>query len=233
MTARWVGSGLRPATARELQTILEAERAGAPFFVYRDFGGELRITRFEREQNQLTVGRSAAADFSITWDDQVSGLHAVLQRLAGELALVDDGLSRNGSYVNGRRIRGMCRLRERDIVRIGTTLVLVRQPSEVSRNVTTESLEPFVVPALSTQQRKVLSVLCRPPVDATAFTTPPTNEEIASELHLSVPAVKGHLRALFAKFALGQLPHNKKRAALIRRALQSGLLSDHELAPGV
>ncbi|MGZ4182186.1 MAG: FHA domain-containing protein [Solirubrobacteraceae bacterium] len=42
-------------------------------------------------------------DVSIGWDAEVSGLHAELQAFSGEWTIVDDGLSTNGTYVNGSR----------------------------------------------------------------------------------------------------------------------------------
>ena len=42
-------------------------------------------------------------------------------------------------------------------------------------------------------------------------------------------AVKTHLRALFAKFGVGDLPQNQKRVKLVERAFQSGALSPKDL----
>ena len=49
------------------------------------------------------------------------------------------------------------------------------------------------------------------------------------ELFLSVDAVKGHLRALFEKLEVENLPHNQKRVRLVERALESGVLGIREL----
>ena len=65
---------------------------------------------------------------------------------------------------------------------------------------------------------------------AATHATPATNQQIADELFLSVQAVKAHLRALFEKFGVEDLPQNSKRAALVERALQSGLISGRDLA---
>ena len=81
---------------------------------------------------------------------------------------------------------------------------------------------------LTDTQRSVLVALCRPYRD-NDFATPATNQEIAGELFLSVDAVKMHLRTLFGKFALGDLPQNQKRARLAETALQSGAVARHEL----
>ena len=56
-------------------------------------------------------------------------MHAELEPTGGEWTLVDDGLSRNGSYVNGERVTGRRRLRDRDMLRFGRTVVLYRAPA--------------------------------------------------------------------------------------------------------
>jgi DNA-binding NarL/FixJ family response regulator len=81
---------------------------------------------------------------------------------------------------------------------------------------------------LTDTQRRVLVALCRPYRDGD-FTTPATNQQIADELYLSVEAVKMHLRTLFGKFALGDLPQNQKRVRLAEAALQDGVVSRREL----
>ena len=42
-------------------------------------------------------------------------------------------------------------------------------------------------------------------------------------MHLSVDAVKGHLRVLYARFELDRLPQHEKRVRLAERALRDGL----------
>jgi hypothetical protein len=77
-------------------------------------------------------------------------------------------------------------------------------------------------------QRQVLVELCRPLRDGTPDAGPATNLEIATAVHLSEVAVKTHLRTLFAKFGLSDLPQNRKRAALASAALRSGTLSGRD-----
>ena len=64
---------------------------------------------------------------------------------------------------------------------------------------------------LSEGQRKVLIALCRPLKDS-AYASPATNKEIADEVHLSVDAVKSHLRIIFERFGVDELPQNQKRS---------------------
>lgn len=227
-----IAIGPHPVNARELQAVLEAERLGVPFFLYRDPGGAQRIVGFPPDRSELTVGRSEEADISLAWDVEVSALHAVFERLAGELALVDDGLSRNGSYVNSARVRGRQRLRDQDVLRFGQTTVLVRSPSAVNQRRTVTAHGPAITVSLSEQQRKVLVALCRPLKQGGGDAAPATNQKIADEVFLSVGAVKVHLRALFGKFELDGLPQNHKRMALAARAIQSGLVADRDLAQG-
>jgi predicted ArsR family transcriptional regulator len=89
--------------------------------------------------------------------------------------------------------------------------------------------EVAALPRLTDTQRKVLIALCRPYRDGGSFATPASNQQIAGEVFLSVDAVKMHLRNLFAKFDLGELPQNQKRARLAECALQLGLISQRDL----
>jgi hypothetical protein len=41
--------------------------------------------------------------------------------------------------------------------------------------------------------------------------------------------VKAHLRALFERFALGDLPQNEKRARLVQVALDSGAVTSADI----
>jgi hypothetical protein len=45
---------------------------------------------------------------------------------------------------------------------------------------------------------------------------------------LSVDAVKAHLRILFDRFGLGELPQNEKRTRLVSIVLSSGALAPHD-----
>ncbi|WP_308213880.1 hypothetical protein [Rhodococcus tibetensis] len=51
----------------------------------------------------------------------------------------------------------------------------------------------------------------------------------ADRLHLTVDTIKCHLRALFLKFGLEDLPHNQKRTQLVTRARHSGIVTTSDL----
>jgi FHA domain len=221
--------GRRAASAPELKAQIEAERAGLPFLVLRDGGGEQRIVALEAGVAELWVGRSESADVRLDWDEEVSALHAQLEVVREECTLVDDGLSRNGSYVNEERVHGRRHLRDGDAIRFGRTTVVYRRPGDSAPEATAIATEAAAVATISPAQRKVLVALCRPYRDGGSFATPATNQQIGAELHLGVDAVKTHMRALFEKLGVGDLPQNRKRVALVEQALQTGIVSSHEL----
>lgn len=214
-------------SATELKTQIEIERQGAPFVVYRDAGSSQRVLVLS--EDRVTIGRDPSNGLALT-DDQVSRVHAELVRLGVDWVISDQGLSTNGTFVNGDRLRDRKRLEDRDLIEIGATGILFRQPSTASRpgpTVASDSTEARL--ALTASQRRILVALCRPFASGESFVTPATNREIADELHLSVDAVKGHLRVLFERFDLGELAQNEKRARLAERALRSGAVKPRDL----
>jgi pSer/pThr/pTyr-binding forkhead associated (FHA) protein len=221
--------GPKAVTAAELKAQIEAERLGRPFVVYRDEQGEQAITAIAADTASLWIGRSPSADVHLEWDTEVSSLHAQVEVVRDECTLVDEGLSRNGSFVNGQRVSGRRHLRDGDTIRVGKTLILFRNPAGMGAESTALSGDALTAAGVSPGQKRVLVALCRPFKEGAAFATPATNQQIADELTLSVDAVKTHLRALFEKFGVESLPQNQKRVALVERALQSGLVSERDL----
>ena len=217
------------ATAVELKAQIEAEREGRPFLIHRDGDGDHRITPLGADLERLTIGRRSSADLALNWDDEVSRLHAELVSKGGDWTIVDNGLSMNGSFVNGEPVSAQRRLRDGDAIRVGTTVLIFRSPGDQESQATAPSAELRTVVSLTDAQRRVLTALCRPFKESAAFVTPPTNEHIAQELYLSVDAVKKHMRALFEKFDVQHLPQNEKRARLVERAFAGGFISERDL----
>ena len=222
---------LHQATPAELKARLEAERRGVPFLLYADDGGRQQLVALDPGQGRLVVGRGAAADIRLDWDTDVSRVHAELEHLGGAWTVADDGLSRNGTFLNGERLRGRRRLAEHDRLRFGTTSVVFRAPAGAQKTTTqgTSLRTDAAEIALSPAQRRVLIALARPYLTAGSFATPATNKQIAEELFLSVDAVKTHLRTLTMKFGIQDLPQNRKRARLVELALQNGEISERDL----
>jgi pSer/pThr/pTyr-binding forkhead associated (FHA) protein len=215
-------------TAAELKAQIEAEREGRPFLVFRD-GQDEQVILPIAANAELWVGRSPSADVRLEWDEEVSALHAQIEVVRDECTLVDDGLSRNGSFVNEERAHGRRHLRDGDSLRFGRTVVVYRRPGEEAPEATVAAGQLPAAATISPAQRKVLLALCRPYKDGDSFATPATNQQIGEELHLSVDAVKTHMRALFEKLEVGDIPQNQKRVALVERALQSGIINRREL----
>jgi pSer/pThr/pTyr-binding forkhead associated (FHA) protein len=225
-------TGGHRASPAELKAQVEAERGMTPFLVFRDDAGGQHIQVLEDTEPRVTIGRGQGLDLRLDWDGEVSRVHAQLERVGEHWTLADDGLSRNGSYVNSERLGGRRRLHDGDVLRFGRTAMLFRDPVDARRvGSTVVSAEGSPAAELSEAQRRVLVALCRPFATSATFVTPPTNHEIAQELFLSVEAVKTHLRTLFHKFGIEHLPQNQKRARLVELAFVTGQVSKRDLEP--
>jgi hypothetical protein len=177
----------------------------------------------------LTVGRADANTIALPWDAELSRVHAELTLMAAEWTIADEGLSRNGTYVNGERLVGRRRLGDQDLIELGRTQILFRLPLTAAQIETDSPSESAVAPALSAAERRVLIALCRPLKDATAPVAPASNPQIAAELHVGVDAVKANLRRLFASFGVEDMPQNRKRARLVELAFKTGAVGLRDL----
>ena len=210
----------------ELKEVIAAERTGYPFLVWRTEDGQQRLLLLDQANWRVSIGRDPAADVPLPWDAEVSRTHALLEQVGRGWMLVDDGLSRNGSFVNGSRVVGRRRLTDKDRLVLGATTVTYRETS----GGTTQTASAIDTPAailLSPMQRKVLIALVRP-VHESDSATPATNRQIAEEVFLTVDAVKAHLRVLFERYGLSELPQNEKRARLVATVLEAGVLLPRE-----
>src|SRR5215212_3860540 len=102
-------------------------------------------------------------------------------------------------------------------LRTATSLVSSIQVTRVG------TLQP--TPRSCTRGRRPLSAYC----EHNRFAAPASNREVAEALVLSVDAAKTHLKVLFEKFDLADVPRAHKRAELARRALDWGLVSSRDL----
>jgi hypothetical protein len=222
--------GPHQASAADLKARIHAERTGAPFVVYFDAEHRQHLVVLGPGQTLLAIGRAEDVAISLSWDGQVSRVHAELERVAEHWVVSDDGLSRNGTFVNETRIIGRRRLADRDVVRVGLTSMLFREPSPrpVATTVLGDGAE--LAGTITAAQRRVLVALCRPMAGGSPYATPATNPQIANELFLTVAAVKTHLRALFHAFDIEHLPQQEKRHRLVALALSGGLVTERDLA---
>ncbi|HYH60831.1 MAG TPA: FHA domain-containing protein [Solirubrobacterales bacterium] len=205
----------------------ELERAHKSFLEHPGAEGAAEIFELPAE-GRITIGRDDSAELVIEGDEQVSRVHAELERIAGNWVISDDGLSRNGTWIGSARIAGRRRLADGDAVRIGRSVLVFRDPAQADERTAAATDDPEAA-AITNTQRRVLVALCRPFRDGSEFAVPATNKEIAAEVFLSIEAVKAHLRALFDRFGVSELPQNQKRLKLIENALRSGAVSPSEL----
>jgi class 3 adenylate cyclase len=115
-----------------------SEREAVPFLLYQDEVGAQCVFRLADDRD-VTIGRGEDADVRLRWDPSVSLVHAEAVRLGRHWLISDDGISRNGTFVNGERVRGRRRLRDGDAVRVGRTTLLFNDPPIRPRSATTIS----------------------------------------------------------------------------------------------
>lgn len=186
------------------------------------WGESAALRRWALAGTGMTIGRAPTADIVLADDPLVSRAHARLECTGGRWTVVDDGLSRNGTYVGGTRVVGRRALHDRDALRVGRTVLVFCAPDELDEPHTIVGEPLPLADALTPAQRAVVAALCRPLVAGGAL--PATNAQIAAELHLSVDAVKTHLRGVAHRWGIDHLPQNEKRARTAQLAVQLGLV---------
>jgi pSer/pThr/pTyr-binding forkhead associated (FHA) protein len=217
------------ATPQDLKERIAAERRGTPFLLYRDADDVQVIVDLHPVGERITIGRRPSNDIVLDWDTEVSRVHAAVERMGDAWTVVDDGLSRNGTYRNGQRVTSRQRLSDGDVLNIGGVAIAFSAPAgEYVSRPTVTALGPHVGELLTPAQRRVLIALCRPFKDST-YATPATNQQIADELVVSIDAVKSTLRALFEVFGVDALPQNQKRASLALQAMRTGVITRRDL----
>ena len=213
----------------ELEARLDAERSGGPFVVFRDGDGRQHVVSLPSDDDRVALGRRPERGIHLSWDPEVSRVHALLERVAGAWTIVDGGLSRNGTFVNDFRVAERRRLDDGDVVRCGNVLLEFHDPASRGDDETRKAEDAQSPSArLSPAQRRVLIALCRPLAD-TPHGVPATNKEIAAELSVSVDAVKTQLRRAAEVLGLEGMPQNQKRAKLAWAALDTGVVTPRDL----
>lgn len=123
---------------------------------------------FDLALDQLTIGRSAANDVTIT-DPEISRKQARLIKQGTDYAIEDLG-STNGTFVNDRRITGLTPLHDGDIIEFGEAVVLLYEA---------ESTLPVDLPAQPLPQPKSAPFV--PPEAQPAPKPPPVQQAPAYE----------------------------------------------------
>lgn len=128
-------SGHESRGRTEQAALLSATTRALPFIFYRDARGRQRIYELP-ERGQVTIGRGSWMDISLSWDEAASRLHARLEPLGTDWTVVDDGTSRNGTFLNGEQVEGRRRLDDGDELVIGETRLRLCMPGRVDEGAT-------------------------------------------------------------------------------------------------
>jgi hypothetical protein len=157
-----------------------------------------------------TVGRGSAVDVRLD-DPSVSLLHAEIIRRGPYAYVVDLGLSRNGTRVNGRPVARRV-LEDGDVLSFGAARCRVGGLPHEDLPAEAELRRP-AVPELTRRELDVLAALCQPALSDEAFVAPATAREIAADLVVTEAAVKQHLLRLYQKFRIAGGANRRIRLA--------------------
>ena len=153
----------------------------------------------------LTIGRDAANALVLALDSRSSRRHAQIEQVDRHWFLVDLQ-SRNGSYLNGRRVQRR-KLVSGDRLRFGVSEFVFVDPQDPHATVADEDAE-VSVPRLTERERQVLALLARGKTD----------QQIAEQLGIRLSTVRSHLDRI------AQRTGKRRRTELTRLALDVGLL---------
>ena len=227
----------KPSSAESI-ALQNAENDGSAFVCFRrpvdpdpdetrDEWSDSEFVIVSLNREKMDVGRDPKCEVVISWDRSVSKAHAELVEVGSRWRVKDVG-SLNGTQVNGVRVNEQL-ISNGDLLRFGDTLVVFRQPEDAGLSETIRGQD--VGPPVTDAQRKILIELVRPMGAPGSAGDPATNAEIADALHLSEDTVKQHLRRLFRVFDIGEdVPRNRKRTTLARRAQETGLVAPNDFA---
>lgn len=150
------------------------------------------------------MGRDETSDVVLPGDTKVSRLHAELQIRDDQWLLMDLG-SRNGTVVNGRRIR-QHPLRDGDRLKLGDVSLLFVAADDPNATETSEAVSG-ALPDLSPRERQVVALVAEGLTD----------RDISQRLFISPSTVRSHLDRVAEKTGL------RRRVDLIRLAGELGL----------
>lgn len=165
---------------------------------------------------RVTIGRDRGNDVVVSSDPSVSRRHARLEK-SGSVWRVFDLDSRNGTFVNGLRVRNGSVVKPGDRLLIGRTTLTLTYSEDVARSPLATVRPSGDAPskeALSPRESEVLRLLAEGKTD----------RQIADALTLSVRTVHSHLDRVRDKLDL------RRRPELTRYAISHGLVSGSEAA---
>jgi tetratricopeptide (TPR) repeat protein len=205
------------------------ERRARPFVLFHDSDGAQHIVDLDAAHSPLRIGRRSTNDLSLPWDQGVSRVHAHLERSGDGWELVDEGRSRNGSYVNGERVTGRRVLHDADVIRLGNTVLLYRAPtSEIGarRQETgvTADLSIWAASQIEQSDLAVLRSFARAVAQADQQAAGQAEWRAAEDLDRTPEDIEAALRLLYLRFGLAQVAEHERPGLLLERARVLGVL---------
>lgn len=209
-----------PRATHEFHLEESVRAKGHAYVRYRD-GDTFRVVSLVPASSVLYIGRDEGCAVRIENDGRVSRRHARLIFGAGQWS-IEDGPSRNGTYVERRRTVGEHILIDGSRISVGRTTLSFHSPA-TSTIVTTLVEHPTERRLHPTPtQRKVLVELARPfMVRSAEFGVAPTNAAIAAMLGYQVSTIRDAISDLYRQAGLTR-GASEQRAALVRLAIREG-----------
>jgi pSer/pThr/pTyr-binding forkhead associated (FHA) protein len=217
--------------AEELRFLRDLDAQQTSFVAWRDPEGTLQILELEALRSPFAIGFDAENDIRLDWDDEVSGVHAVLEAAGTRWHLGDDGLSSNGTFhVDGgtEELIRLRYLRDGDLFRLGQTFIVARLHRTSTRRTKIAAAAGARAFTMSDERRRVLIELCRPYFDQVVSAPQPTpSKAIAGTLHIAERTVKYHLDHLYKGL---DIDVDDKRGELVRIARERHLVTRRDYA---
>ena len=187
--------------------------------------GGSELLMLDETVGRMSIGRDADNDIVVDGDATVSRVHANLERI-GPAWCVTALRTTNGTFVNGEQIFGAHKLSDQDEIRVGKTVLILRDDT-CRGGVTTVPIRK--APRRTRSEQRVLNELCRPVLLGKAFTPPASRAAIAKRLYVGVGAIQQHLIHLYDKFEIFPDAEQSRRVLLANEAIQSGAVTMKDL----
>ena len=216
-----------PRATAEFRLEEAVRNEGHAYLRYRD-GGAFRAVALDPSASPIYIGRDAGCAARILEDGRVSRRHARVIFGAGQWS-IEDGPSRNGTFVDGKRTTGEQILDEGALLTVGGTTLSFHVPAAATV-VTTLADEPSVRRLHPTPtQRKVLVELARPFLDpGTDLALAPTNAAIAARLGYQVATIRDAISDLYRQAGLAR-GVSDQRGELVRLAIRERAVTRHDV----
>jgi hypothetical protein len=207
----------------------EAVRAkGHAFVRYRD-GERFRAVALLPASSMVYIGRDAGCVVGIENDVRVSRRHARLIFGASQWS-IEDGPSRNGTYVDGKRTVGEHILADRALISVGRTVLSFHDPPTTTIVTTLSEDPPIQRLSPTATQRRVLVELARPFMARNAgIPVTPTNAAIAATLGYQVTTIRDAISDLYRQAGLLR-GASQQRSELVRIAIIEGTVEPQDFA---